>query len=447
MLKADQHIPPTAARPFWNPQRKAWTVLLSAFAIFCTLVSTATYAGYRFVTAPQERSVTAQVVQPNAAFLQRSGLLRTEMLENDSALSAGDRITTSAEGPAGIAARLRVGSATVALWRGSAVLVEPDESGGARLNIEDGQALIDLPQDGHSLFITAASLPQQVELIAPGRYRIRKLSNTPPITAIAEQDLGGGIEIAAGSGVARMGDATAGAGSRLIIDRTIRQEPNQWSLVRDGKFSSYTADEYRATLYPQPGTRLSDTWIVTRQALAQGAMAQSGLFFLRRDCLTAVSDENCRNVARLARLGGNQKDSITSIAQTIAADVTAYTNVTLEADVRIDHQSLSKGGADGTECPLFAYVVYANGTQTGLKQWFCFWAFDNGPGAISDLSYITSQQIPPKTWYHFSTDLRERIPDLRVIEQLTFYSNGHDYDASVADISLWASGLTNPLQP
>src|SRR3712207_8478301 len=44
----------------------------------------------------------------------------------------------------------------------------------------------------------------------------------------------------------------------------------------------------------------------------------------------------------------------------------------------------------------------------------------------------------PKTWYHFSTDLRERIPDLRVIEQLIFYSNGHDYDASIADVSLWA---------
>jgi hypothetical protein len=441
-------MPPPAARPFWNPQRKAWTVLLSAFAIFCTLTSAASYAAYRFVTSPKEHNVTAQVVQSNAAFLQRSGLLRTEMLEHDSVLSAGDRITTSAEGPAGIAARLRVGSATVALWRGTAVLVEPDEPGGARLNIEDGQALIDLPQDGPSLFITAVSLPQQAELTAPGRYRIRKLSYTPPITAIAEQNLGGGIEIAAESGLARMGDATAHAGSRLIIDRAIRQEPNHWSLVRDGSFSSYTADEYRATLYSQPNTRHSDTWIVTRQALAQGAMAQSGLFFLRRDCLIVdVPDEDCRNVARLARLGGNEKDSITSIAQTISADVTAYATVTLEADVRIDHQSLSKGGADGTECPLFAYIIYANGTQTGLKQWFCFWAFDNGAGAISDLSYITSQQIPPKTWYHFSTDLRTRIPDLRVIEQLTFYSNGHDYDASVADVSLWAQGLTNPLQP
>jgi hypothetical protein len=403
--------------------------------------------GYRLITSPRPHLVTAQVVQQNVAFIQRAGLIRTEMLEHDSALAVGDRITTSAAAPAGVVTRLKVGNANVGLWRATAVLIEHDEPTGARLRLEDGQALIELPQDGRSLFLTEASLPQQVELTAPGLYRIRKLSNNTPITAIAERSLGNGSELAVERGLARVGEATIGAGLRLVTSGTMQPEPNHWSLLRDGNFSAYTADEYRATLYPQANTRLSRTWTITRTALAQGAKAQSGLFFLRRDCRSKDSmEEDCRNVARLARLGGNDKDSITAIYQMIAGDVTAYSSVMLEADLRIDHQSLSKGGADGTECPLFAQVVFSNGTQTGLQQWFCFWAFDTGSGAISDLPYITSQQIPPKTWYHFSVDLRQRIPDLRVIEQLIFYSNGHDYDASIADVSLWAEGLTDPLQ-
>ena len=150
---------------------------------------------------------------------------------------------------------------------------------------------------------------------------------------------------------------------------------------------------------------------------------------------------------RLARLGGNEKDATTGVNQDIGADVAAYRSVILEADVRIDYQSLSKGGANGTECPLFARVLYANSKQTGLQQNFCFWAFDNGSGEISAEPYIHSQRIEPKTWHHFNQDLRALIPDLRVIEQLSFYSNGHDYDASVADVSLWAEGLIDVRQP
>jgi hypothetical protein len=447
MLKAN-HVPPAATRQFWSPQRKAWAVLLSAFSIFCMLVSVTTYAGYRYATTPRVRTMTALVVQPNAAFLQRSGLVRTEMLERDTVVAIGDRITTSPTSPTGVVARLRIDDSSIALWPGTTMLVEQDESGAARPRLEEGQALIDLPRGGRSLFITGPSLPRQVELTAPGRYRVRRLSNNPPITAIAEQASGTGIEIAAESGTARMGETTIEAGFHLITSGAIRQEHNRWTLIRDGDFSAYDVEEYRATLQVQPNTPHSDTWSVSRQALAQGAQTQSGLFFLRRDCADQNTPEaNCRNAARLARLGGNDKDSITGIAQQIAADVSSYRRVLLEADVRIDHQSLSKGGADGTECPLFAQVVYASATQTGLQQWFCFWAFDNGSGAISDLPYITSQKIEPRTWYHFRSDLRARIQDLRVVEQLIFYANGHDYDVSIADVSLVAEGLTYTLGP
>jgi hypothetical protein len=131
----------------------------------------------------------------------------------------------------------------------------------------------------------------------------------------------------------------------------------------------------------------------------------------------------------------------------VSADVSAYRTVRLKADVKIDYQSLSKGGADGSECPLFARVDYASDVRTNGSLYFCFWAFDYGSGNTSSSPWIISTQIPPKTWQHFTADLSALIPDLRTIEQVVFYSNGHDYDASVASISLQAEGLAEARQP
>ena len=425
--------------------------MLSAFAIFCLLVATGVTAAYRYSTTPRTRPIMALVEQPNAAFLRRSGLVRTEMLVDRSSLSLGDRVIISPLSPSGIAARLQTGGASIALWPATSALVEQNDRGALRLRFEGGQAMVDIPAEGRSLFVSAGSLPQEVELTAPGRYRVRELSDQSPITARAEWKLAPGVEITTERGFAHMGEVPINAGERLIAHGKLDRDKNRWSLVRDGDFSQFTADEYRATLHPQGDLRKADTWVVSRQALAEGSQSESGLFYLGKDCAASGEDPlgeaGCRNAVRLVRLGGNEKSSITALTQDISADVSSYRSVVLEADVRVDYQSLSKGGAEGTECPLFARVNYANSKQTGLEHYFCFWAYDGGTGAISQLPYIASRQVPPEEWYRFKQDLREVIPDLRVVEKLVFYSNGHDYDAGVADVALWAEGLTDALQP
>ena len=447
MLKADR-LPPATGERFWRPERKAWAILLSAFALFCMLAWTTASMAYQLAVTPKTRTITARVVQPDAAFVQRAGRVREERLVDGSPLSVGDRVFTSQNGPAGIAARLHAGGGTVALWPSTSMLVEQRDQGVLRLKLEEGQALIDLPRAGPSLFVSAGSLAQEVEMQAPGRYRIRGLSDKAITTARAERHLAPGFEVATDRGLARMGEVAIRTNERFLASGSAHMEVNRWSLLRDGDFRAYTEDEYRATLHDQPDVRRSDTWILSQQAQSEGAFSKNGFFYLLRECDPPDQEQSkCRNVVRLARLGGNEKDSTTGINQDISADVAAYRSVTLAADVRIDYQKLSKGGADGSECPLFARVDYANGKQAGLEQYFCFWAKDDGSGAISKLPYILSQRIEPKAWHHFSQDLRALIPDLRVIEQVIFYSNGHDYDASVANVSLQAEGLTDVLQP
>jgi hypothetical protein len=441
MLNTD-HVPPRAS--FWHPERKAWTVMLLAFAIFCGLAYTGTRALYRFALLPEQRSILATVAQPDAVFVQRATRVQSVVLANGEQINAGDRITTSDKAWPGIVTRLHLDQGTVALWPATNMLVEARDRSGMRFVLEDGQALIELQADDEPVYWTSKSLAQEVELQAPGRYRLRVLSPTATTTAAAERSLAPGVEVVADSGQARIGEIAIAGGERRVLGRHNDPLPNVWNLVRDGDFDHYSSTEYLATLQAQTESRRSDTWIITQQPQSAGAFWRNGLFYLMDECPT---ESTCRNYARLARLGGNEKDSITAISQSVSADVSSYRTITLKADVKIDYQSLSRGGADGSECPLFARVDYASDVATKGNMFFCFWAFDRGGGNVSSQPYIVSTQIPPNTWYPFSADLGAHIPDLRMIEQVVFYSNGHDYDASVASVSLQAEGLAEARQP
>lgn len=445
MLKANRALPTSAGRS--SPvERRAWVILLSAFAIFCTLASATAYAGYRWAVAPAPITVTAQIAAANTALVMRAGLTRAEELVDNTTLKVGDRAIVP-EGPPGVAARLQTANGTVGLWPLTRMLVETGGRGLLRLKLEEGQALIEL-RPGPSLFIAAAPLAQEVELTAPGRYRIRWLSDKTTLTALAERKFVPGFEVATEAGLARIGDAAVEGGKRLLVAGETRPLPNRWLLLRDGDFRQFTDAEYLATLRPEPKARAADTWLLSRQALTEGANARSGLFYLREECDPPnTKPQACRKFVRLARFGGNTKDSIMAITQQIAADVTSYRSVTLEADIRIDFQSLSKGGAEGSECPLFARIDYTNNRAANQEAYFCYWAFDDGKtGNISTQPYIFSQQIPLNSWYRLKIDLRKQLPELRSIQQLHFYSNGHDYNASVGNISLWAEGLDTVAQ-
>lgn len=446
MLEAE-HFPPASARRVSTTERKAWGILFSAFMIFCLLASATAYGGYHMLTAPAAPTVTVQNVATVPSSIMRAGSTRKEVLTKSDTLAVGDRIIVDSA-PAGIGARLHTGGATIGLWPESAMLVD-ESDGRIRLRLESGQALIELTEPRTSLRLAVTALPPEIELTGPGLYRLRWLSDKGSLTAVAERSLAPGFELTTDQGTARIGEISVPSGQRYIVDGTTRTDQARWPLLRDGDFSAFSLEEYLATLGGGTERRAAETWRLSRLALAEGAKAKSGLFFLNKACETSVAgDKNCRNVMRFARLGGNEKDSHTGMTQEINADVTSYQHVTLSSEIRVDFQSLSKGGADGTECPLLVRIDYSNKTGGTSQKVFCFWAFDDGStGTTSLLPWIKTTQISQKTWYHFSVDLNKEIPDLQGIQQVTFYSNGHDYDASIAHVSLVAQGLTSVIQP
>ncbi len=183
MLNTD-HAPTTR---FWNPERKAWAVMLVAFGIFCALAWTTTRVLYHYAIRPSDRIVRAMVVQPDAVFVQRADRVQTVGSPMADKISTGDRITTSTGAWPGIVARLatRPGDGRI-LARDECADRQPRSLQFA-LQLDEGQVVVELQRDDQPLYFTTKTLAQEIELTAPGRYRLRVLTPTAKTTAAAER--------------------------------------------------------------------------------------------------------------------------------------------------------------------------------------------------------------------------------------------------------------------
>lgn len=444
MLKADHQ---QAERTFWSPARKAWAVLLTAFAIFCLLSATTVVAVGRWLRMAELPHLTTALAQPVTVLIQRAGMVMPVEMQPSDELRAGDQLIVNNAGP-GVAATTQLVPGELAVWAKTSIEVlsfVPNET--LRLGLVRGQALITLPSGGRAVEITAPKV--SVALTAPGLYRVRRLSAESLTTAASEYSSAPALEIAVEQGEALIGADHIGPGERRLVAAQTAALPNEWPLIRDSDFRAFSDTEYNNTqiVAELPGQRKADTWGVSL-APSAGPKWRTGQFHLEQDCQPATAaavEPPCRSVARFVRLGGNEQSSITAISQAVSADVVSYRQVLLNADVRIKSQSLSKGGVLGTECPVMIRVWYANTESTNLEVDFCFWAVDdpNQKGVISNNPWIKSTQINLQSWQHFSVDLKREIPNLMTIDKVQVDANGHDYETNVADVRLDGVGLAD----
>lgn len=443
MLKTEQPMPQPRVIDR-HPERIAWLVLLTAFGVFCVLATSGGSLAYRWWTAPDIGVLTAQVDQELAVQVQRAGLVKLEVL-NDGELRPGDRVLVDAEAAPGPATTLRFGSAAIALWAGTDVYIgsfgaqwNDPAAATARLRMASGQMLIEIAENDQRLEIEISQRAQPIVLQGQGRYRIRVMEAGSPTTAAAEQTNSRGLEVATERGLALLGSVEVRPGQRLV-EALNTQTPrrNQWNLVRDGNFQQLVDTFYNR----QDMSQLP--WKRNVQLTAEGA-ADTGQVRPEQDCIDPIARTDC-NAAyiRLVRMGGNDKGFSTAIEQSINADVTSYQRVKLRAQIKVVSQSLSKAGESGTECPLLIRVMYGNTSGDNLQKDYCFWAYEypGRNGVVSNLPYIETKQLVPDTWYAFDKDLKQDIPDLVSIQQVSFQANGHDYESQVSAVQLTADGL------
>ncbi len=463
MLEAEStHAPST----FWTPARKGWLVILLGFLIFCGLGVSGAYAGMQLLRAREQSPFQVKVEQPEAVLVRPLGAIQASQVADSEDLDVGTTLIIAEKAAPGVAGIVHLFPGDVSAWANTQLQVE--QRGGVgqanRLRLLQGQIIVDLPSTAAALEIS--TITRTVELTAPGYYRVRQLAKDSLTTGVAERDSAPDTEVAVASGEAIVNATRVLPGGRQVSD-PIRIPPggrqllakgnrgyfqNAWPLLRDGKFTDFSVDEYNLTQVQDSSVKKSDTWQVRVQnPVVQSQNSVPGYFDLDHDCPKGSSQpQECRIAANFVRTGFNDLPSIIAITQDIRADVVSYDKLQLTASIRIRKQSLSKTGVAGTECPVLIRVFYTNSQSSDAKAEYCFWAYEyaNQKSTKSNYPWIKTIHIYPNEWSGFSIDLKHEIPDLLTIQQIEVHANGHDYDTNVADISLDGIDLTQqPLLP
>lgn len=449
MLKTEQPLQ-RAATSAKRPERMAWFVLLMSFSIFCLMGTTLGSYAYRWWTQPSPSVVQATALQKLFVQVQPAGKIQPMVLQ-DRTLDPDDRLLVSAEAPPGPAATIQFGSASIALWAGTDLRVGQLRQmwgttavGPAQFELTSGQLLIDLSGRDEQLTLAIGgnldSAP--VFLTGPGRYRVRILDKDSPTTAEAERQIGPGLEVTTERGLARVGPNQIASGERLIAaGNTTQLRRNRWDLIRDGNFQQLVDDVYSQAK--------STTWGLSSNPTVVGA-ADTGNPIPTQACTDLITRTGCEEpYLRLVRKGGNTKGFVTAVKQQIDADVTSYRWVRLRGDIKIVHQSLSKAGESGTECPLMIEITYSNTQAANIHKDYCYWAFEhpNQNGVVGNYPYIDTTQISPYVWQPVNIELKQDVGELVKIESISFQANGHDYESQVRNVELFGEGLVEVPQP
>lgn len=428
-------------------ERLAWLIMLGGFVVFCAIVIGGSVYGYRWWTRPPLGAIQVQTDQELAVLVQRAGLVRLEVLD-DSKLNVGDRIEVINDAAPGPAATLRFGSATVQLWAGTKLQVgrlgeqwnDPARAT-ARFKLLSGQMLVEIEDDDQRIEVDMDTGAAPI-VVERGRARVRIIEADSPTTAAAERTDLRSYEIAVERGRASFGSISVQSGMKLV--ETANKQSRgllTWNLVRDGSFQQFVDDDFPGrdpNLAPSPWKRNVGQTVEGAKDTGQARAVQ--------DCADPIARLDCKQpYVRFVRMGGNDKGFSTAIEQSVNADVSSYRRVRLHANVKVVYQSLSKAGESGTECPLLVRVNYTNTQGDNLQKDFCYWAFEypGQSGVVSSLPYIESRQIQPDTWHQIDIDLKQNLPNLVKIRDLSFQANGHDYESQVSEVQLVGEGLAD----
>jgi hypothetical protein len=163
-----------------------------------------------------------------------------------------------------------------------------------------------------------------------------------------------------------------------------------------------------------------------------------------------------RSLLHLARTGSEQHGRTMCITSqgSPGIDVTGYKYLSLEVLFRINYQSLSACGQEGTECPMMLELDYVPAGQQAAVLWnHGFYLWNSQPSFPLSCTTCTSEheRVNTGVWYRYRSDnLFILFGDQRrpaTIAGLWVYAQGHEYDTYISEVSLFASEEIDPPPP
>jgi hypothetical protein len=164
-----------------------------------------------------------------------------------------------------------------------------------------------------------------------------------------------------------------------------------------------------------------------------------------------------RSAIHFARGNGAQSHGESGCALTFGGaglSVQNYSYLEFNGTFRIDQQSLSACGFEGSECPLMLRIDYVPASGAAARSWYYgFYAqYDpqyNYPRTCSSCSR-EHESVNTGVWYTYqSGNLFATIPDevrIGTLLNVRFYTSGHEYDVYVSNLRLLA-GSEDPAVP
>ncbi len=441
-------ITPPSPRISIDPQRRAWGIMLIAFAAFCSICLV---SGIGIIYFLFQSSVPMDaIVQVSRG---SSGISGQEAVRFNGIVSNSDEVSTDLLSQATLSLRDSLNGQQLV----TAITLRGDTSfklvRGARPRFQwtNGQYVVELQNFTGELNVFAPKkLPRELTLSiltragdliylrSGGQYILRASDTRVQVT---NQD---------GEVILKPSNVDVGksipANSQGVINYAVDPQDvvisqSYTNLISDRTFQDdlLTASEVDST-----GQPFSKDWFCKDNSDPQGK---------------AISDNvDGRSVLRFVR-----DNDATSHGETFCLrswgsglNVESFKYLSLRATFKINYQSLGTCGQDGSECPLMLVVEYVDKHGNYHTWYHGFYASidpnKNYPTQCNSCLQV-HEQINEKSWFTYDSgnllnlltnpdQLADQGPVTLV--DVRFRTSGHQYDVVVSDIALVASIDANP---
>lgn len=398
-----------------KPERMAWTVLGTAFVVFCVLsVGIPLSARAYLLNTTQDQDTLLQVIE-GTVLVQKANASDPIGVQEATILSPGDEVITDETSWATLDLFER---SHVTLYREGNVKLEQAQTPRFDLSQQPNQITLDvtggivrvgvaLPRERPTEFRVVT--PHTLAILEEGSYRIEVANQGTQITVLRGQAIVG------------RGTSTVEIlqGSRTSVDLSgtpTEPLPAAQNLIVNGN-------------YQQP---LETGWY-TSTVVFTSELAPPGV--------EVVEDGGRRAVRLVRREPDDGTHSEVAIHQRLNQDVRDFARLEVSLDVLLDFQSLSGGGLLSSEFPIIVRLDYKDrwGNDKFWTHGFYYQNRDGYPIAPDPWGQPSGERVPRGVWYPYeSGNLLELLGDNRPaqITGLTVYASGWNYDSMVSEIHL-----------
>lgn len=391
-----------------NPERTAWTVLLSAFATFCILaVSVPLGVRWYVINATSTHKTTLTTISGTIAVEER-GQAHPLAVTGEMEIPEAASIETDSTSQAMLTffenstATLRNDTQVVLLKTRTPSFDLSPRPDVIILEVKKGRVLIGVAPAIDSPLHFEVRFPQGAAVLEEGSYSVEVTDEQSQIIVRRGQAL----TTAAGATV------KLSQGQRTTIttgEAPAEPMPAAQSLVVNGNFQQ----------------DLPAGWLDYNEQGVDGGEI---------DGEVEIVSSDDRRALFFSRMGEDGNHCETGIIQKIDKDIRDFTSLKLHLDVRLIYQSLSGGGFLSSEFPIMVRLDYKD-TWGNDRFWVHGFYYQN----VENYPIQYGEQIPRYVWYPYETgNLLEILADTRpaYIKEIRIYASGWEYQSMISEVGL-----------